>query len=139
MIAYLLESACKLLQHFDAARFKLASKKAPGAVILQQIPSLSKNMPMSVGDHRPTYLPDLRQLCVILQEEAQVLIANVDVRVTAQSPVLFLRLLAPAEPMAVDLIFDLIGRVAHVYARVDVGGAHLCLRALQSGEELRVQ
>jgi hypothetical protein len=81
----------------------------------------------------------LRQLFVILNKEAQVLIANINVRVTAEQPVLFLRLPTPAEPMAVDLIFDLIGRVAHVYARVDVRGAHLCLGALKSGEELRVQ
>ncbi len=41
--------------------------------------------------------------------------------------------------MAVDLILDLIGHVVHVYARVDVGRAHLCLRALQSGKKFRVQ
>jgi hypothetical protein len=40
--------------------------------------------------------------------------------------------------MTVDLILDLIGRVVHVYARVDVGRAHLCLRTLQSGEEFGV-
>ena len=41
--------------------------------------------------------------------------------------------------MTVDLIFDLIGRVAHVYAGVDVRGTHLRLRALQSREKLCVE
>ena len=52
---------------------------------------------------------------------------------------LFLRLTAPAEPVTVDLILDLIRGVVHVYARVDVGCAHLCLRTLQSREEFCVQ
>lgn len=81
----------------------------------------------------------MRQLVVVLEEEAQVLIADVDVRIPAQPPVLFLRLAPPAEPVAVDLVLDLVGRVVHVYARVDVGRAHLRLRTLQRGEEFRVQ
>lgn len=34
-VTYRLERACELLQHFDAARFELASKKASSAVILE--------------------------------------------------------------------------------------------------------
>jgi hypothetical protein len=67
------------------------------------------------------------------------LVTDVDVRIPTKPSVLFLRLTAPAEPMAVDLILDLIWRVVHVYARVDVGRAHLCLRTLQSGEEFCMQ
>ena len=78
-------------------------------------------------------------LLVVIKEKAQILVTDVDVRIPAKSPVLFLRLTSPAEPMAVDLIFDLIRRVVHEYARVDVGRAHLCLWTLQSGEEFCVQ
>ena len=86
-----------------------------------------------------THLPNLGILLVVIKEEAQILVTDIDVRIPAKPPVLFLRLTAPTEPMAVDLIFDLIRRIVHVYARVDVGRAHLCLRTLQSGEEFRVQ
>jgi len=67
------------------------------------------------------------------------LVANVNVRIPAKPSVLFLRLATTAEPMAVDLILNLIRGIAHVYARVDVRCAHLCLRTLQRGEELGVQ
>ena len=95
----------------------------------------------SISDLSPlpqTHLPNSRQLVVVLKEKAQVLVADVDVRIPAKQPVLFLRLTAPAEAVAVDLILNLIGRVVHVYARVDVRRAHLCLRTLQSGKEFRM-
>lgn len=79
------------------------------------------------------------QLAIVLKEEAQVLVADVNVRIPAKPSVLFLRLATTAEPMAVDLVLNLIRGVAHVYARVDVRRAHLCLRSLQRGEELGVQ
>ena len=75
----------------------------------------------------------------ILKEEAQVLVADVNIRIPAEPSVLFLRLATTAEPMAVDLILDLIWGIAHVYARVDVRRAHLCLRTLQRRKELGVQ
>ena len=40
--------------------------------------------------------------------------------------------------MLVDLVLDLRGGIVHVDARVDVGRAHLRLRALERGEELGV-
>ena len=79
------------------------------------------------------------QLVIVLKEEAQVLVADVNVRIPAKPSVLFLCLATTAEPMAVDLILDLIRGIAHVYARVDVRRAHLCLRTLQRGKELGVQ
>ena len=79
------------------------------------------------------------QLFVILEEEAQVLVTDVDVRVPAKPSVLFLRLAPATEPVAVDLVLDLIRRIIHVYARVGVRRAHLGLRALQRGEEFGVQ
>lgn len=63
-----------------------------------------------------THLPNLGILLVVIKEKAQILITDVDVRIPAKPPVLFLRLTAPAEPMTVDLILDLIRRVVHVYA-----------------------
>jgi len=78
-------------------------------------------------------------LRVVIKENAQVLVTDVDVRIPAKPPVLFLCLTAPAEPMTVNLILDLVGRVVHVYARIDVGCAHLCLWTLQSREEFCVQ
>ena len=79
------------------------------------------------------------QLVVVLKEEAQVLVADVNVRIPPKPSVLFLRLATTAEPMAVDLILNLIRGIAHVYARVDIRRTHLCLRTLQRGEELGVQ
>ena len=79
------------------------------------------------------------QLLVILKEEGQVLIADVDIRIATEPPVFFFRLATTAEPMAVDLILDLILCIAHVYARVDVRRTHFCLWALQSREEFRMQ
>jgi hypothetical protein len=81
----------------------------------------------------------LCQLVIILKEEAQVLVADVNVCIPAKLSVLFLRLMTAAEPMVVDLILNLIRGIAHVYARVDVRRAHLCMRTLQHGEELGVQ
>lgn len=134
-ITYLLESAREFLQHLDATCFELTGKKTPCTIILMQ----SASEPISGSmTQRKTHLPNLRQLVVVLKEKTQVLVADVDVRIPTKPPVLFLRLTAPAEPMTVDLILDLIGRVVHVYARVDVGRAHLCLRTLQSGEEFGV-
>ena len=89
--------------------------------------------------HSKTYLPDLCQLVIVLKEEAQVLVADVNIRIPAKLPVLFLCLTTTAEPVAVDLILNLIWGIAHVYARVDVRRAHLCLRTLQCREELRMQ
>lgn len=40
--------------------------------------------------------------------------------------------------MLIDLILDLVCRIGHVDRRVGITGAHLRLRALQGGEELRV-
>ena len=86
-----------------------------------------------------THLPNLSILLVVIKEKAQILVTDVDVRIPAKPPVLFLGLTATTEPMAVDLILYLIRCVVHVYARVDVGRAHLCLRTLQSGEEFCMQ
>lgn len=85
-----------------------------------------------------THLPNLSILLVVVKKKAQILVTDVDVRISTKPPVLFLRLTAPAEPVTVDLILDLIRGVVHVYARVRVGCAHLCLRTLQSGEEFCV-
>jgi hypothetical protein len=88
---------------------------------------------------RQTHLPNCCQLFIVLEEEAQVLIADVDVCITPKSPVFLLSFATTAEPMAVDLILNLIWHVTHKYARVDVRRAHFCLRALQSREEFCVQ
>ena len=49
-----------------------------------------------------------------------------------------LGLLATRETMLVDLVLNLIRRVGHVYTRIQVGRAHLCLGTLEGGEELGV-
>jgi hypothetical protein len=113
----------------------LSSKQTTCAVVLIQ---LSQSNALSIT-HSETYLPNLCQLVIVLKEEAQVLIADVDVCIPAKPSVLFLRLATTAEPMAVNLILDLIRGIVHVYARADVRCAHLCLRPLQRGEELGVQ
>lgn len=84
------------------------------------------------------YLSQLLPLLVVLQEEPEVLVRDVDVRVPAQPSVLLLRLLPAREPVPVDLVLDLVRRVRHVDARVLVRRAHLRLRALQRREELGV-
>jgi hypothetical protein len=126
------------LQHLYATCLELSCEKTPCAVVLTQFTSQSRPH-VYRPPSKKTYLPNFRQLVVVLKEEAQVLVADVDVRIPAQPSVLFLRLAPAAESMAVDLILDLIRCVVHVYARVDVRRAHLCLRALQRGEELCVQ
>jgi hypothetical protein len=132
---YLLESARKLLQQLYATCFELTSKQTSCTIILTQFASESAS---DLSSPLQTHLPNLGQLVVVLKEEAQVLVADVDVRIPTKQPVLFLCLPPPTEAMTVNLILDLIGRVVHVYTRIDVRRAHLCLRTLQSGKEFRV-
>lgn len=51
----------------------------------------------------------------------------------------FFSLLSTAEPVLVDFVLDLSGRVGHEDTRVDVRRAHLGLWALQCGEKFGVQ
>lgn len=85
------------------------------------------------------HLSHVFQLLVILQEETEILVRNIHIRVPSQSPMLLLRLLASRKPVLVDLVLDLVRCVAHEDTRVRVGRAHLRLRALQCGEELGMQ
>ena len=86
-----------------------------------------------------THLAHALPLLVVIQEEPEVLIRDVHIRVPTEPPVLLDRLLSAREAVLVDLVLDLRGRVVHVYARVHVRRAHLRLRALERGEELGVQ
>jgi hypothetical protein len=84
---------------------------------------------------RGSYLADLCELLIILEEEAQVLICNIDLRISSQPPMLFFRLLTTRESMLIDLILQLIRSIRHEDTRVDITGAHLGLRPLESREE----
>lgn len=113
---YLLEILRELLEDPNTLRLKLAREEVA----------------------LPVLLAHLRPLLVVVHEEPKVLIRNVDIGVPAEPPVLLLRLLSAREPMAVDLVLDLCGRVRHVDARVGVRRAHLRLGALERREELGV-
>ena len=85
------------------------------------------------------YLSKRYELRIILQEECQILIRNIHLRVAPELPMLFLRLASARESVLVDLILDLVRRVAHEDARIWVRRAHLRLRPLECREEPRVQ
>ena len=85
-----------------------------------------------------TDLSDSRKFVIVIQEEAQVLISNIYLRVTPILAMLFLRLTTTRKAMPVDFVLDLVEGIVHKYTRVRVRCAHLGLRALQRGEETRV-
>ena len=68
-----------------------------------------------------------------LEEEGEILIGDVHVRVAALGLVLLHRGLAPAEGVLVDLGLDLLGAVRQEDGGVGVGRGHLGLRPLERG------
>ena len=66
-----------------------------------------------------------------LEEEGEILIGDVHVRVAALGLVLLHRGLAPAEGVLVDLGLDLLGAVRQEDGGVGVRGGHLGLRPLE--------
>jgi hypothetical protein len=89
-------------------------------------------------NHHPTHLPDPCQLIIIVQEERQVLVTNIHLRISSKLPMFLQRLPSPGEPMLIDLILDLRWRVRHIDTRIRIRCAHLRLWTLKSGEELGV-
>ena len=74
-------------------------------------------------------------LVVVLEEEAQVLIGHVDLGVAAEFAVFFDRHTAARESVLVDLVLDLVGRVAHENGGFVDRGGHLGAGALEGGQE----
>lgn len=66
------------------------------------------------------------------------MVGDVDLGITSKAPMLFLCFPSTRKPMCVDLLLNLVGFIGHEDAAVGVAGAHLGLRPLESGEELRM-
>ena len=86
----------------------------------------------------PVLLPDPHKLLIVLQEEAQPLIAHVHIQISPQLLLQLLGLLPSREGVDLDLPLDFLIRVRQEDGRVSVAAAHLALRALQRREELGV-
>ena len=91
-----------------------------------------------VGTVVDTCIVQPRQLLIIVQHERQILITDIHIWVTAQPPVFLLCLPSAAEPMLVDLIFNLVRSIRHEDARIRIRSAHFCLGTLQRRKEFGV-
>jgi len=113
----LLERFDKPLQSFDTLCLQLTCEQPASSVLFCQP----------------------RIFFVVIVEEPKILIRDIHIGIPAQPPMFLLSLLAPAEPMSVNLVLDLTRSIGHVDRAVRVRGAHLGPRALQRREELGVQ
>ena len=81
---------------------------------------------------------DVLQLCIVLQEECQVLIRHVNVEITAVCTMLFNCLATASLRILVDLALDVLLSISDQDRAVWITRAHLALFTLEGREESRV-
>ena len=139
---HVLEGLDELLEERDRLLLELAREELARAVVLRTNRSSSASTSsLEVRERergRATHLADLLDLCVVVEEEGEVLEADVDVRVAAELAVLLDRRLPARERVLVDFGLNLLGRVGHVDRALDGRRAHLALGAEQRRDELCV-
>lgn len=86
-----------------------------------------------------TYCGNLGQEVIVLFIKRQVLECNIDIWVSTILTVKLFSVTTSREPVLVDLVLDLVGRVGHVNSGVGVGCRHFSLCALERRKELAVQ
>lgn len=85
------------------------------------------------------FLSDLLKLLVVLQEKSQVLIRNVNSKVSTLLLLLFFCSLTSAESVLLDFAFNLFGGIRHEDSWLRTRSGHLTPISLKRGEELIIE
>lgn len=75
------------------------------------------------------------KLIIIFKEEAQVLVCDINFRITTIGTMLFNSSTSSRESITIDLVLDLVGSISHENGRSINGSAHFGLGTLKSREE----